>query len=268
MSILIVGKAIKNKNWKEINDKNQIGQYYSSDRYFTLLNEFIDTNLKKHAKFVFFIITYLMRSNNFRHETSIANGKSIWVWLVDIFCWICTLAFLVCLFTGIAAPIVQAIKDKNIIEAFNSPIAIGLVITALFTFIVAILYIYMMTKVVAKNKKLNLQDYVFKKIDYIEKTYFLIKVKEKIFKLAEQEPVIVEKADDLNNINRWTTLQVNNLLFKFFDNFNIILRFETLDQPSIDELKKIIDHDFKNITIIDLNDIDSEKPNSKSKKNK
>lgn len=258
MNILIVGKKIKNNDWDRINKEQFIGQYYSVDRYFTILNEFIDKNLRKNAKFAFFIISYLMRSSNFKHETSISNGKSIWVWLADIFCWICCLAFIICLFTGVVSPIVQALikTDFNqaFTEAFKDPTNIALTATALFAFLVAFFYYYMMRFVVAKNKSLNLQDYVFKKIDYIVKISYIIEIQKKFFKTKEDNIVIIEKVDELNNINRWITLQVNNLMFRLFNNFNIILRFENIDKDTFHELNKIMEHDFKNLTPIILNE--------------
>lgn len=258
MDILIAGKNKKKtaEEWKEINKNNVIGQYYSADRYFTLLNEFIDTNLKKYAKLVFFVISYLMRSTNFKHETSIANGKTLSVWLVDIFCWICCAVFLGCTFAGVATPIINAIKKVDVGEIINSTLnsglGIGLLVTAIFTFTVAALYIYMMTKVVAKNKALNLQDYVFKKINYILKMSFMFDFRNKFFKVKESETVILEKVDELNNVNRWITLQITNLMFKLFANFDIILRFENIDDDVFEQMKKIIIHDFKNLEIIDI----------------
>lgn len=266
MEILIVGKNNKdkfsNKEWKKINKEKQIGDYYSPDRYFTILNEFIDVNLKKYARFLFFAISYIMRSNNFKHETSIANGKSIWVWIVDIFCWICCIAFVVCLFTGIATPIIQAVKKGDFVEAFKAPLAIGLTITAVFTFSVAVGYIYMMTKIVAKNKTLNLQDYVFKKISYILKMSFLFDIRNKFFKALKEDTVVVESTEALTDANRWITLQINNLMYRLFLNFDIVLRFSNVEEKTVTQLQKIIDHDFKNLDIVILKEEDSKDDSS------
>ena len=37
---------------KETNNKYSIGKFYSGDRFYTLLNEYIDLNLKKQNIFV------------------------------------------------------------------------------------------------------------------------------------------------------------------------------------------------------------------------
>lgn len=255
MDILITGKKIENADWNEINDNQSIGDYYSQDRYFTLLNEFIDSNLKKYARFLFFIISYMMRSSNFKHETSISNGKSWAVWLLDIFCWLSIIAFFICLSTGIAAPIVKAFNDKNLSsvwDAFKEPSSITLLSIALITFVVSSIYLYMLKFVISKNKKLNLTDYVFKKIDYVLKFSIFMDVRNKFFQVKGDKLAVVEKVDDLNNINRWITLQVNNLMFRLFNNFNVVLKFEGLDDNTIAQLTKIIECDFKNLQIINL----------------
>ena len=264
MEILIVGKKNSNCDWEEINKNNSIGQYYSQDRYFTILNEFIDSNLKKHAKLVFFLISYMMRSTNYKHETSISNGKSIWVWILDIFCWICTIGFLICFATGIATPIVNAFKSGNILEAFDSTTAIGLLVTSLLTFIVTAFYLYMMIKVVAKNKKLNLSDYVFKKIDYLLKFSPLVNINSKIFSVKKENFLVVEKVEELTNINRWITLQITNLMYKMFSNFNMVLKISGIEKEAINELSKIIEHDFKNIEIVILKTEEPENTNENS----
>ncbi len=261
MNILIAGKKIKNSHWQEIDENHKIGQYYSPDRYYTILNEFIDINLKRETKLVFFIISYLMRSNNYKHESSIANGKSVWVWMVDIFCWICCGIFVLCLFSGFAKPIIDAIKNIDISsfiqeleKSFKNPETIGFIIGAILSSVVSISYIYMVKKVISKNKKLNLQDFVTKKINYVIKISFVFHIKEKFFKTQEDEIVIIEKVDDLNNVNRWLTLQTNNLMYKLFNNFNVALKFENVDENTYEQIKKIIDVDFKNLDVVILGD--------------
>lgn len=256
MNFLVIGKKQKNLEWERLSKENNIGQFYSTDRYFTLLNEFIDKNLKRHAGFVCFIISYLMRSANFKHETSISNGKSIWVWLVDIFCWICCVAFFVCLFSGIATPIVKAIKAGDfqtaIGDALKEPDTIGLFVTALIAFSVAAAYLYMVKYVISTNKKLSLQDYVFKKIDYILKISLFLSLKKLLVKAKEEDIVIIEKSDILNDTQRWTTIQVTNLMYRLFENFNMVLKFENIDKKAKNEMQKIFDYHFKNIEIVEL----------------
>lgn len=251
MDILIVSKKMNKANVIEESAKN-IGQYYSTDRYYTLLNNFIDKNLKNDAKLVYFFINFFMRSSNFKHDTSISNGKSIWVWLVDIFCWICLAIFIGCFLSGIAKPIVDAVKNGNFLDAFKSSTAIGLLITAFFTFVISSIYLYMLKKVIAVNKKLNLIDYVNKKIDYVLKLSPLIKTNTAFFKTKEEGIILIEKLEGQTDINKWLTLQINNLMYRLFTKFNMVLKFSNIEEKDVQNIERIIENDFKNSEVVRL----------------
>ena len=79
---------------KEANNKYSIGKFYSGDRFYTLLNEYIDLNLKKQNIFVAWVINVLFKSSNFKHDPAIANGYPLSVKLFDWFCIACLIAFI------------------------------------------------------------------------------------------------------------------------------------------------------------------------------
>lgn len=252
MNILIVGNKEKINNWNELNNKNDVGRIYSPNRFYSLINEFIDINLKKYGKIILFFINYLLRSNNFKHETSITSKKSIFIWLLDIFCWICCAGFFVCLLTGIATPIINSIKKANFKEVFsNKSIAVWLIVVSVLTFSVALSYIYLMTKIVSKNKKLNLKEFVCKKIDYLNSISFLIDFSRRFSKNTDSEELIVlTMNDEINNDEKWLSLQVNNKMLHLFSNFNISLKIENISETEFNNLKKIINFDFQNLDIV------------------
>ena len=73
MNAYIKSKNISFKN----GELNYIGNIYSSDRFYTLINEYIDKNLTRKSRILSFVIKYLYKSSNYKHDTSLSNGRNI-----------------------------------------------------------------------------------------------------------------------------------------------------------------------------------------------
>lgn len=245
----MINAIIKSNNSNSVNTNNTTS-YYTDERYYYLVNNFIDKQLKQNSKLTFFVISYMFRSGNYKHYTSSINSKSIWIWIADIFCWLCMIGFFVCLITGIATPIVTAIKTIDINKIITTPLAIGLLVITILCFLVSSFYIYIMTKVVSKNKTLTIQDFVTKKINYLLKVSFVSDIKSTL-KINEkhQEQIVLDNIDKLDDKTKWNLLWVQNVLYSIFKNYNIILKINNLSQQEFDELSLIIKNDFSNITI-------------------
>lgn len=169
-----------------------------------------------------------------------------WYILLIVYDWF----FFVCLITGIATPIVTALKTIDINKIITTPLAIGLLVITILCFLVSSFYIYIMTKVVSKNKTLTIQDFVTKKINYLLKVSFVSDIKSTL-KINEkhQEQIVLDNIDKLDAKTKWNLLWIQNTLYSIFKNYNIILKINNLSQQEFDELSFIIKNDFSNITI-------------------
>ncbi|EGZ31456.1 hypothetical protein [Malacoplasma iowae] len=245
----MINAIIKKTNTEFVNKKN-ITNFYTDERYYYLVNNFIDKQLKQNSKLTFFVISYMFRSNNYKHYTSSINSKSIWIWIVDIFCWLCMIGFFICLITGIATPIVTAIKTVDINKIITTPLAIGLLVITIICFLVSSFYIYIMTKIVSKNKTLSIQDFVIKKINYLLKFSFVSDIKSTLkINEKQQEAIILDNIDKLDAKTKWNLLWIQNTLYSIFKNYNIYLKFSNISESEFEELSLIIKNDFNNLTI-------------------
>ncbi|MGL4343415.1 MAG: hypothetical protein ACRCRZ_02540 [Metamycoplasmataceae bacterium] len=230
---------------------------FSQDRYYTLLNASIDENLAMKSKLLLFMTSYLFQSGNFKHKGSIANGKTKGMWAFDIICWLSMVGFVLCFLFGVATPLVASFKGGSFnFEALKSGFqgtgAILLSI-ALVLLVISIAYLILIFKIKKKNKTLSLKDYVQKKLEFVLKFKMLIKVS-KIMGEAKkvEEILIMTNCDILNDTDRWLFLQVTNLMFMLFNDFNLILQFNNVDEVYFNSLKDMINHDFKNLSIINI----------------
>lgn len=270
MNFIVCAKN-NSKSLEDIKSKiKNIGVYYSDDRFYSIVNDYMDYGLRKNSIFVYLITTFLFRSTNYKHATGIVNGKPLWVWFIDIFCWLCLVAFIVCLLTGVGQPIATAISGiakgtfPNLSVAFKSsfgdPVAIVLLVISFLTFAIAVFYIYIMKKVVAVNKKLLLKDFVVQKASFISQYEPWLKISKNVNKRIKKIAIkykkklsgcfyLISELEKLTNDNRWLVLQINNLMFKLFHDYPIILKFSTISDEDFKELQKICDVDFKHISL-------------------
>lgn len=274
MNLLLTNNKVDNLD--ELNNLKK-SNLFSSDRYYTWLNSQIDLRLRYTNKLSYLLISFLMRSNHFRHNTNNIIKKPFWLLLIDIIGWLSMIAFVICLITGVATPIISAVnatinigKDNTTIttvaEAWQQAFGNGQTIVALvftvITLIIGSIYLYALTKVIPKNKSLSIKDYVSKKIDYMVKFNIFVKTEQQInhslekakqkLKIKDQiiNNIVFEKAEILNDADRWQILQINNIIFKMFTNFNIILKFENVDENYIKAIQEIVAIDFENINLI------------------
>ena len=286
MDILIVNKYVDETKLEELSRKSKpVGSVFSQERYYTWLNNQIDCKLKMDHKIVYILVTFFMRSANFRHETFLVYKKPFWVVLIDLLCWMCLIAFFIFLATGVAAPLIKAVAEtiklvqkpddvgENLVDvwkkAFSSD-SIIFIVLSIFTLLIAIGYFYIMTKVVPKNKALTIKDYVYKKIDYISKFSPWIKTEQRIIKKTKKIknklikknihlPLIVfTKAETLSDTDRWLSMQVLNMLNKIFYDFKIAILFQGLDEEVAKKIITINKSDFLNNKIIQFEDVEKE----------
>ncbi len=244
--------------------RRQIGNYYSEDRYYTLLNKYMDSNLSKKSKTLGFIIKYLFKSSNFKHDPEIANGKSKDVLLLDLFCYLCMIGFIAMIIAVVGLSLSSmpttisgiAAFGKGFIESISSNIV--MLVFAVFFLIVTIMWLVMFFRIRKKNKKLSLKDYVLKKLETALKFRFLIKTSSKAKNTISKnnKPVefyCISKFESQGAAaNRWLNIQVINLLASIFDDFDLVFIFDDLSDDEFNELNPIIKFDFKKIDFVKI----------------
>ena len=253
----LIIRSSNNKDSENIN-KKMIGTFYSQDRFYTLLNGSLHENLSKKSKFLSFIVSYLFQSSNFKHMPSISNGKTKGMIAVDVFSWLSIIGFVVCFFAGFATPLISAFVDGKFnadlfFKSFKGP---GLILLAfaLFFLIITIAYLLVIFKIKKKNQKLLLKDYVLKKLEFILKFKSLLKASAIMGegKKPTQELLVLEKTEVLTDIDRWLFLQIMNLSFMLFKDFNLSLQFDNLEEAQFNSLQQIVNNDFKNLAIVKI----------------
>ncbi|WP_027120029.1 hypothetical protein [[Mycoplasma] testudinis] len=266
-SILLPSKTLlfKAKNYRHA---------FSEERVYTIINDYLDFNLRKYSRFLYYMVAFLFRSSNFKHSTDIVNGKPLWVWFVDIFCWFCLFAFIGCLIAGVAQPIVSALSQTihgdfnqivhDITQSFGNVTSVVLLIFAVLTFSIALFYLHLMRKVVAVNKKYLLKDYLIYKTSFILNWEKLINVQKstkkryfkKLIKKGKVKNVapfcVIENMEIFDDSTRWTILQICNVLNKLFPEFAITLLFNQVTQERSKRLNDVVEVDFKYLKIRDL----------------
>lgn len=281
---LLITNYINDVNKTELKKEyKKGGNFYSQDRYFTWLNSQIDYRLRHNNKLLYLLVSFLMRSTNYRHDSSVMVKKPFWAIFIDVICWIAMIGFLVCLFLGIATPMIKAIKETINLksdydkitqawrDAFGSGQTIVAIVFTVITLTIGIIYLYIITKVIPKNKTLNIKDYVCKKIDYVVKFGIAVKTedlinknlnstKEKLkIKKNKIEQIIFDKAEILNDTDRWIILQITNILYKIFANFSVVLEFSNISKETYDQLKEIVENDFLFTKLVVLDENKKEK---------
>ena len=260
---------------KEANNKYSIGKFYSGDRFYTLLNEYIDLNLKKQNIFVAWVINVLFKSSNFKHDPAIANGYPLSVKLFDWFCIGCLIAF-ICLIdtTPLMCVFFQLVQGKGLDLALGA--ILGSSIPTILTGIPAIFWLWIYFAIRKKNQPLTLQEFVEKKISYCLKLRFLIKnIEIKVPSKEAQEIIILEnfEADGAQassqsvQVPRWLNIQMINLICSIFPHFNYIFKFDELTDDEYKDLSSIVNYDFRNLDLIpyDNVEIDDWVPKKKTK---
>lgn len=256
-------KSKKINIYDDLTEKIIIGNFYSNDRFYTLLNEYIDYNLKHKSKLLAFIIKILFSSNNFKHDSSIANNnKDKWIRIFDWFCIICLIIFISLAIgvIGTAIPLIINVIKKADSTSLNSLIkalmAIG--IPGIIFGIPGIIWLIVYFGIRNKNKILSLQAYVEKKISWCLKLKFLIKNIKKIEKKHNRKTeqiFLLDKCETQTTSFRWVNIQLINLICSIFNDFNYVFRFGVLTDEELIELKTIIQYDFWMIEIVEDNQI-------------
>lgn len=242
---------------KEVNNKYSIGKFYSGDRFYTLLNEYIDINLKKQNIFVSWVINVLFKSNNFKHDPALANGYPLSVKLFDWFCIGCLIAF-VCLVatTPLMGLIFQLIQGKKLDLALEA--ILGSSISTILTGIPSAIWLWMYFTIRKKNQPLTLQAFVEKKLSYCLRLRFLIKnIEIKVPTKEAQEIIILENFEAQGTqAPRWLNIQMINLITSMFPNFNYVFKFDDLPDEDYKDLVPVMNYDFRNLDLIPYDNIE------------
>lgn len=77
MKLIVTGKKINANIERIIAKSKDCGQVFSEDRFYTIVNEYLDCNLKKHSRLLYYIVVFLFRSSNYKHSVDIVNGKPL-----------------------------------------------------------------------------------------------------------------------------------------------------------------------------------------------
>lgn len=249
---------VKSKGLNLDNPKVSIGQFYSGDRFYTLLNEYLDLNLKKRNILLSWIIKILFKSSNFKHDPGIANGQPLAVKVFDWVCVTCLILF-VCLSFGSLSTLIPLLTGKftgdNLLTL--QKVLLGLGVPAIVTGIPAFTWLWVYFTVRKKNKPLTLQAFVEKKISFCLKLRFLIKnVEIPTFHNEENHIIVMENFEAQGaQAPRWLNIQMINLICSIFPDFNYIFKFNELSDEEYKVLKPIVDFDFRNLDLTICDDI-------------
>ena len=274
MSYIVKSKSIDNKLiTPEHISKKSIGRFYSNDRYYTLINDYIDKNLVFVSRPLAAVIKYLFRSSNYKHDPQIANGRSIWILLFDIWCAICVIGFLAMLIAILGTTFAEAAKlatgnvsiFTELGQAFVNKISanVPMLVFGVIFLIFAILWFVVWFFIRRKNKPLSLQAYVEKKIGFILMFRSIVKTiwkskkvaGKKINKMPKVQIVYLENFEAQGGeAPRWLNLQLINLLVSIFEDFSLIFKFDTLTDDEYNFMNKVSTEDFKRIEIIKVED--------------
>ncbi len=272
MSYIVKSKKIRATiKAKDINKENCIGNFYSSDRYYTLLNEYIDSNLSKKSRVLSWIIKFLFKSSNYKHDTSISNGRSIWLTLFDLMCVLFFIIGIILILFSVGTPLIQSLlaflnkkagAAGSFIQTFSNAFKAGgpitMLIIGIITLVIGIFWMICFFKIRKKNKSLSLVAYVENKIAFILKLRWLIKAKRKTLDKAikskkELKVYFVNSFEQQGGTGpRWLNIQLINLLVSIFDDFSLIFVFKELSDAEVAELNDVFDHDFKNIELLKI----------------
>ena len=275
--------VIANKNITSILNQDKlkkitIGNYYSQDRFYSLINEYMDKNISYVSKPIAIIIKYLFNSSNYKHNHNDSKLISRWIFFINLWFLFCILGFVgmlisvVCI-TGInAKDIINNNLSTNISistlnawgEAFinnmNKNIVMLVFATIFLSFTMLWFIVWFFIK--RKNKTLTLQSYVEKKINFIYSYKYLFNsistTKSNFYKTINKNEMKIDLIY-LENVNlntnesvQWLNLQLLNLLSGIFVNFNLILGFNNLNEFDYYKIKQIIEFDFKNLNIVKI----------------
>ncbi len=260
-------------------------RFYSGDRFYTLMNEYIDKNLSRKNWLLGFIIKVLFRSSNYKHDPQIANGRQWSVFIFDFICCVMLITFCCLVSALIISGIVDlAVKLQEMYKqppdtwGFINPTQLffgtifqnwerllGMGVGVIITGIVGILWLLMIVKIRKKNKPLSLQAYVEKKISICLSLRFLIKLSNRI--KNKNDIIVLENFEAQGAAGaRWSNVQMINLISSIFNDFSFVFRFDELSDDDYNELKDVMDYDFKMIEIVKSDDFKFKKYEHKERK--
>lgn len=266
MAYVIKSKYNETKiDFETLSSSNNKGNSIGKNRIFTVMNEQLDDNLKKSSKLLYCIVSYLFQSNNYIHDSKIANGKRWGQKLYGLFSFICLIVFISLLITGVASPFIQAFNagkkgdaegfGKELAKAFSSSGNIVVLSLAAFFMIVSLLYLILILKIRKNNGKLSLEAYLSKKLSYCLKLRFLIKAEKQILlqkDLSNKDVFILENFEVNGDNDKWSYLQMYNLMASIFIDLKFMFVINQYDEKKINYLNEVIKWDFKNIEIIEI----------------
>lgn len=277
MNVFVSGKNMPHSPAQLRETAARHGQYYSSDRFYTLANCLMTEAVRRASKTMSLVMSFLFRSYNYKHNSHLYVKPPRWIIAVDVFCWLCVVGFVVCLIMGVARPLISAIiaistnpigspVTETFARMFSSSGSIASVVVCLICFAVALTYIYVLKNIVKANRGMSLGDYVCRKLSFIRRFGSWARLDDKfrrgmkldkLNKKAEKQVknfrpgtfVILSDAQVMGSSDRWLVMQVLDILYRLFPDVGIFLEFSDFDSGSLESLKKIAENDFKNIVL-------------------
>lgn len=269
MSQVIVSNKNIRKNFRKC--KVNCGDFISKDRFYTIINQFIDDNLYKYSKLICFCVVYLFRSSNYQHMNLRIKKIVIFIRLIDFVCWICTAVAVILTFIGPAASIINEIKRLNFHNLFNFSSDVTLIfVVEIVCLLVAFSYVFILRRKILLNRKMSLPDYVNAKIGLIVNFDFCFKIRNKLHKTIKKKMVdkqtktllknvlfcdsnhlyIVTGLESINLLSEvWLIMQLINVMYYLFSDFNFALIFNDISETQWKIMKKFTKHDFPQIRI-------------------
>lgn len=250
------------------NRKLDYGDFVSNDRFYTIINQFIDDSLLKYSWLLCFCVAYLFRSSNFRH-VNLKKRKIIFlIRIIDSLCWLCLVGFIGLTVTGISVPLISEIKNLNFHKFFQNSTITAILVLEVICISVSFFYIFFIRKKISVNKKMSIVEYVTSKIGLIMNLDFLFKIQNKIAHKNEKEKRLIRNKNfstfilnqyPLINLEEtksfaelWLIMQVTNVMCYLFNDFNLILVIRNRSEDFIQKFQKVVNHDFQKLKILIL----------------
>lgn len=263
---------IKPKNTTITSSDTSLGEFYSNDRFYSIINKKLTENIKSRSSFVSFILDYFFYSTDFKKNQYI-NKKTKKI--IEILDFICILSFITFIILFITVISVTSVNAKDLVtttingtpssiltkfgEAFFNNINQNIVLLS-FSLLFLIIFIWWLViyyKFRKKCKSMALSDYLLMKIDFCSKSKLILKAIKNSKKLVMhninnnfnyyiENFTAQEKRSDI-----WLNLQIINEMSFLFDDFNLYLKVNIVGKKECDNLKEIIKNDFLNINVIE-----------------
>lgn len=262
---------IKSKYVSLNKDISSVGQYFSNDRFYSLMNKYVSENIEARSRFVSFVVDYLFYSNDYVKTQYMKKSRRKVISILDTICILCLLSFLIIFVAVIGSTLANARKliettigggamsvFTKFGDAFFQNVSqnVTLLTFSLIFLMIFIWWIIIYNRFRKKFRSMSIHKYLITKIDFCSRSKWIIetlrKTKNKIGinDNGELSLTLVENFDTHDKKNDlWLNLQIINKICNLFLDFNIIFEINIKDEEQLNNLNTILENDFENLVI-------------------